>query len=455
MARVQDLTRTQLAPDDFDGEVETVTNARVRDALATPLDADTAVRIALANNRELRAELRELGVARGRLLQAGLLPNPRVGLEFLPERNTALEVRVEYDVRGLLLAPLQSRAARSDLDAARYRAAAEVVIVGFETRAAFYALQAADEQVAVAQRSLDAFAAGRDFARALVEAGNLPPVDATTQDAAFQEARITVAELELEALDRREEMHRLLGVHGGETRWTTRGTLVPAPTTLAVPENAETRALTASLEAAAMRSQMEGSARRAGAARFVGLIPELTGDVHLLAGDPAQGGTDALGRSWSVGAGVTLGLPLFDRQQGRVREFLAEFDAAMERYVGLGINLRSLVREGRNRLESTHARARQYDDVIVPARALVLEQTVLRYNAMQTGVLQLLEARRAQLDAELAAVETRRAYWTAAAAFQALLAGARVDARGSDHGGGRRETSGRSVMGTNMGMGGR
>ncbi len=100
---------------------------------------------------------------------------------------------------------------------------------------------------------------------------------------------------------------------------------------------------------------MEGAARRAGVARVAGLIPELTGDVHLLAGDPAQGGVDALGRNWNVGAGFTLALPLFDRRQGRVREFVAEFDGLMERYVGLGIDLRSLVRAARNRLASTHA----------------------------------------------------------------------------------------------------
>ncbi len=452
--RVQELARVRLGPADFDGEVDPVTNGTIRDVLATPLDADAAVRVALLNNRALRGELRELGVARGRVLQAGLLPNPRLEVEFLPERNTSLELRVEYDVRGLLLAPLQSRAAEYDLQAARYHAAAAVVALGFEVRAAFYGLQAAEQQLAVGQRTLDAYAAGRDFARALVEAGNLPPVDASTQNAAYQEARVTVAELELEALDRREEVQRLLGLHGDETRWTVRGTLGSAPDALTIPEGSEGRALTASLEAAAMRSQMEGAARRAGVARVAGLIPELTGDVHVLAGDPAQGGgVDALGRNWNVGAGFTLALPLFDRQQGRVREFVAEFDGLMERYVGLGIDLRSLVRAARNRLASTHARARQYDAVILPARAQVLEETVLQYNAMQTGVLQLLEARRAQLDAELSAIETRRAYWTAAAAFQALLAGARVDARGDGRGDGRRGTAGRNVMGSSASQG--
>lgn len=436
VGRVQELARVQLALDDFDREVDPVSSDAVRGALAAPLDADTAVRLALLNNRSLRAELREMGVARGQLVQAGLLPNPRVEAEFLPERNTALELRVEYDLHGLLLAPLRSRAAEAGMQAARYRSAASVVNLGFEVRAAFYALQAAEERLAVGQRSLDTFAAGRDFARALVEAGNLPPLDASTQEAAYQQARITVAELELDVLDRREALHRLLGLHGEETRWTTRGTLAPPPETLTLPARAETQALTANLEAAALRSQMEGAARRAGVARATGLIPEIAVDVHALTGDPSQGGS--LGSNWNFGAGVALALPLFDRQQGRAREFAAEFDGLMERYVGLGIDLRSEVREARNRLVSTHARARQYGGVILPARQRVLEQTVQQYNAMQAGVLQLLEARRAQLDAELAAIEMRRMYWTAAAAFEALLAGGRVRAQSA--------TTARSMM---------
>ena len=44
--------------------------------LEKPLSAETAVRVALLNNREARAALAEVGVARGDLLQAGLIPNP-------------------------------------------------------------------------------------------------------------------------------------------------------------------------------------------------------------------------------------------------------------------------------------------------------------------------------------------------------------------------------------------
>ena len=51
---------------------------------------------------------------------------------------------------------------------------------------------------------------------------------------------------------------------------------------------------------------------------------------------------------------------------------------------------------------------------------------MLQYNAMQIGVFQLLQARREQLDAELAYIEALREFWTAKAAVDALLAGRRA-----------------------------
>lgn len=104
----------------------------------------------------------------------------------------------------------------------------------------------------------------------------------------------------------------------------------------------------------------------------------------------------------------------------------AEFDALLERYQGTAVDLRSLVRDARNRVVSAHGRARQYERVIVPAQRTVLEQTLLQYNAMQVSVFQLLEARREQLDVELSRIDTLREYFTAAATLDALLAGSLV-----------------------------
>src|SRR5688572_16156806 len=138
-----------------DREVDPVAAREAERLLAAPLDAEAAVRVALLDNRELRARLREIGVARGQLIQAGLLPNPRAEIELLPERNSQVELRVEYDLTRAVLAPLAAHAAAPGLDAARTRAAVAVVGLAYRVRAGFYRLQAAEQSLAIQQRELD------------------------------------------------------------------------------------------------------------------------------------------------------------------------------------------------------------------------------------------------------------------------------------------------------------
>ena len=418
--RVRDLTRMPIPSAVATERVDATTAADVSDLLRQPLTADAAVRIALLNNRELRASLRELGVARGRLVQAGLLPNPEieVDLRHQQDREQPLqaEILVEYDLTRALLAPKRADVARADLEAARYRAAAAVVETGYEVRAAFYGLQAALARLGIAVRALDAFAAARDAASALFEAGNVPELDVATQEAAYQSARATVAQLELAVLDRREQVQRLLGLHGDATGWTAAAALPPVPADLDLPAGIERRALLASIELAELRSRLEAIARRTGLARTEGWLPDISVDVHA----------EQDGPTWEVGGGARFTLPVFDRNQGTVAAHEAEFDALMERYHGAAIDLRSAAREARNRLLAAYARARQYHEIIVPARRRVVEQTLLQYNAMQIGVFQLLQARREELDAELAHVGALHDFWTARAALDTLLAGRRV-----------------------------
>lgn len=422
--RVRSRVRMPVPGDVADRDVEADSSPEVARVLASPLTADGAVRLAMANNRQMRATLRELGIPRGRLLQAGLLPNPAIefDLRFQEDRSQPLQgdLAVEFALTRALLAPARASVARAELEAARVRAAGTAIELGFEVRTAFYAVQAAQERLAIAQRGLDAAAAGRDATRAIFAAGNVAELDLAGQEAAYEGSRITVAQLELELLDRRERMVRLLGLSGDETAWTVQGDLPASPGEAPVREATEARALRASLELEALRARLEVTARRTGLSRAEGWTPDITIDAH--------GEQD--GNSLEIGGGARVTLPVFDRRQGQTAAYEAEFDGMLERYHGLAIDVRSALRELRNRVRSAHARARAYDAVIGPARQRVMEQTVLQYNAMSVGLFQVLQARREQLDTELARVETRREFWTAAAALDALLAGWRVGTEG-------------------------
>jgi cobalt-zinc-cadmium efflux system outer membrane protein len=395
-------------------------------AAAKPMNAgaaltvEEAVRLALHDNRALRASLLELGIAKGQLVQAGVLPNPELEVELFPRQegveHTRVSLGLDFDLTALLLAPIRESAAGADVESARLRAAGDVVAMGYAARAAFRAVQASEQRLAIANRALDAFAAARDASRALFEAGNITELDAATQDAAYETARVTSSELELELLDRREALQRVLGLSGAKALRVS-GTLPKAPAALPPMPEVEAKALAASLELAELRSRLDGVSRRSGLARTVGALPDVSIGVR---GEREE-------TTWAIGGALTMALPIFDRKQGSAAAYAAEHDSLLERHEGLVADLRSAARQARNRLVSSHARARHYEGVVVPARKRVVEQTLLQYNAMQTGIFELLMARRQLLDAELAEIETLREHWTARAAFDALLAGRRVD----------------------------
>jgi cobalt-zinc-cadmium efflux system outer membrane protein len=430
LTRVRELARAETLPELRDDELDPDPDRETTALSSEPLDVETAVRVALLRNRTLRAQLRALGVARAALMQAATIANPVVGAELPAEREADLELHVEYEISSLLVASRRADAAEAELQRARLDAAAATVGLGHEVRAAFFSLQAAEQRLGIAQRTLDTRAAARDASRALQEAGNARALDTARQIAAYERARIGVAELELERARARERLVRLLSVHGPNAALRTAGTLGEAPAALPTLDRIETRAIEASLELRAARAALEAHAHRSGAARTAGLLPDVTLDATARhAADDSEEvleGEDP----WSFGAGVSVELPLFDRAQGATRASEAAFDAELERYHGVAVEVRSAAREAAAGLESAAARARQFATVILPAQREVLAQTLLQYNAMQIGIYDLLRAQTELLDAELAHVEVLREYWTARATVDALLRGHRVGATG-------------------------
>jgi outer membrane protein TolC len=412
------LSRSSLAPG-VENDRQGATAADARALLTEPLDADRAVRVALLNNRDLRATLRELGVSRGLMVEAGLLPNPRVELDLRRPTDRTLplqkEVLVEYDLTDAVLAPMRARAARADLEAHRFRVATEVVRFGYSVRETVYAAQAAQERWHVAMRLLDAYAASRDAARAFFEAGNITEADLATQEAAYESARATAAELELDVVRERERLNQVLGLHGADTHWKL-APLGGLPADAELSADVEQRAIAASLELQVVKSRARGAQRRADLYRTQGLLPDISVDVH---GEQDES-------AWEYGGGLSFTLPIFDRNQGLVSAQEADFDAQLERAHALGTNIRASARHLQARVLSLRQRAEQYETVIVPARRRVLEQYLRQYNAMQLGVFALLQALREHLDAELARIESFRRYRSARAALDALLQGVRV-----------------------------
>ncbi|MEZ4298771.1 MAG: TolC family protein [Polyangiaceae bacterium] len=381
-----------------------------------PLTADDAVRLALANNRDVWAALHELGIARGQAQQAGLLPNPEVEIGVrVPEDDQPLQadLGLELKISEMILVPQKQGVAEAELSAEKLRVAGEVLDLAYRARVAFHMVQAKKQRLDLVTRLLESFQASHVAAEELSRAGNIPDIDLATRKAAVESARIAAAEAELALLDAREAMNAALGLAGEDTRWTAVDLGdIPEDAAPAVA-SAEKRALTSSLELARIARQTEAAARKAGLARTAGILPHIEGGLH--------GEHD--GFAWELGAHVTLGLPVFDRGQGREAAARAEVMSLRERYIAMAVGLRAGVRTALNRVESAAARARHYKAAVIPAQKKALAETILQYNAMQVGVFRVLEAEREVTGAALGYTDTLLEYHLARAALEQILAG--------------------------------
>jgi outer membrane protein TolC len=384
---------------------------------AEPLTLDRAVRIALWNNRELRAQLLALGVARGQLVQASVLPNLDFEAELLlptePSRDRKWALGAGFSLSDLILRGGRKGVAEADLSTARIEAAGATLDLAYQVRLAYYDVQAASQELALLRTAHDAYAASAEAAQALHDVGNVTDLDLSTQQSAEQGAQLQLEQAEADAADLRERLNVLLGLFGRDTGWRIQAALPEPAAAIGSLERLETRAIQASLELAAARSALAAAQRRVGAAQTEGWLPRL----HV----EARAEND--GEYWQVGPALSGSLPLFDQQQGIAVASRAQRDQLSARLDAAAITIRAATRAARAKALSAEQRVRRYREQLLPLRERIVGQTLLEYNAMQVGVFQLLEARREQLDAQRAYVATLREYWRARATLEQLLAG--------------------------------
>jgi outer membrane protein TolC len=129
------------------------------------------------------------------------------------------------------------------------------------------------------------------------------------------------------------------------------------------------------------------------------------------------------GGEWSLGPAVAVAIPIFDQGQARKAAGEAELRRLWHRFTARAVEVRATARAVRERLEGARRRAEYHRRVLVPLGRQILGETQLRYNAMQLGVFQLLEAKRREILFRTRYIEALRDYWLTRVEMIHLLAG--------------------------------
>jgi outer membrane protein, heavy metal efflux system len=390
----------------------------VRSVTGQGLTSDRAVEIALVNNPSLQATYEELGISQADMVQAGLLRNPSFGLDlgFRLNNGDTNEVRVSLvqDFLDLFVLPLRKQIAREQFEADTLNVANRALEVAAEVEKAFVNAQATVELVAFRRTVVDANAAAADLSARQLEAGNVSELDKATAAATYQQAKLDLAREEVDLLEARERMNRLLGLWGETTSWRFAEELPPLPYGDPKPEHLESFAMARRLDVAVAKRHVALLAKAIDMARTTRLVGRLDVgvDMHQDPNGPLL-----------LGPNLVIELPIFDQRQAVIARLEAQHREMQRRLQEVAIDARSEVRLAALRLETGRQMVLHYREVIVPLRKTVSDQALLYYNGMFISAFQLLTAKQGEVDARRGYLEALRDYWIARAELARAVGG--------------------------------
>ncbi|MGG7603571.1 TolC family protein [Massilia sp. BKSP1R2A-1] len=389
--------------------------AELERLLQAPLTADSAVRVALLNNRGLRASLAGLGVAEADLVQAGRMGNPSFSFGRMSGGGeTEIERSVMFDLVGLLTMPI-----RRDIETRRFRsaqlvAATDAVRLAADTRKAWFDAVAASQSARYAEQVRDAAQASAELARRMARAGNLSALDQAREQLFSAETTAQLARARHRATAAREQLARLLGVWGTQTAFQLPDRLPDLPAALREATNVEAQAMQQRLDVQLAKLDAEATARALGLTRTTGVINVL---------DAGYVNSSKSGRPRENGYEIELALPIFDWGGARVAKAQALYMQSVHRTAHTAITARSQVREAWSAYRTSYDVARHYRDEVLPLQKKISEETLLRYNGMLMSVFELLADARAQITGVNTAIEAQRDFWIAETELQAAISG--------------------------------
>ena len=179
---------------------QTIPNKAAPGAFALPPGAslddgvteDEAISIALWNNAAFHELLADLGLARGDLIQAGLLPNPEF-VFFFPVSEKPFKYLFDFPIEAIWLRPIRVKSAAHEAERTSERLTQAGLDLIRDTRQAYADVLLAKERVRVAGESVKIRGRIAELAEKRLKAGDISPQEAAT-------ARIDSLQAEQDAL---------------------------------------------------------------------------------------------------------------------------------------------------------------------------------------------------------------------------------------------------------------
>lgn len=363
-------------------------DSHIQSLLTEVLSEKTVAQIALLNNPELQAKYADLGLAHADIVQAGLLPNPMVGgLVMIPERGaTTLTFDVAFNFLSVLTMPLRSAVAESAYEEVRLRMVKATVDLVAEAEKKYYTAVANIYLKDLADQWWTASKAHYETVKALREAGNVSDLDLLMAQAQEKQAHLDFKEAALAEYQARLDLLKVLGLN--ETQSLHLPKELPRSKEIDI-EGLKTNAFENSLDLAILKQRLETSGKKHKVLNVTSLLPELG------MGGELEKDTD----QWKGGPRVELVLPLFDQGQVELAKAQFEIRSIQEMFVATSLQLKLYLTSLIDKFKLSRSRLAELKEMLA-LQQKILRQTLLHYNAMNKGIVDLIRSKQNEIVAK-------------------------------------------------------
>ena len=352
------------------------------------------------------------------MLQAGLPPNPELGLEIdevvrdgagFDSAETAVVLGQMFELGGKRR--WRQRIAQAEGDLAGWDYESKRLDVCAETARRFHAVLAAQARLELARSAVELAEKTKRAVAERVEAGKEPPLQASKSQAEWEMTRLDAAD----AAETLAAVRRQLAASWGSQQAAfaqVQGNLDRMVKT--VPPLEALRPLLAQNPDLA-RWETEWRLRRATlASAKAARIPDLQGSVGFVQYE--EDGTDAL--AFSVG----LPLPLFDRNQGNIAAAIHDLGKAEDERRAAALALANGLAEAHAALRIAHKRVSVLRGMVLPAMEQAFQAAHEGYEQGKFGLLDVLDAQRSLIETQAALLDAQNGYHRAVIEIQRLTA---------------------------------
>jgi cobalt-zinc-cadmium efflux system outer membrane protein len=376
----------------------------VRDTAS--IDLSTAIRLAL-DQPAARAALHEAQASDALVDQADRLPNPE--LSYLREGQQAGTRTATVQINQPIELGHKRRArvalAQGEADLARIESQARRQAIRADVIAAYHDVLIAGHRLALAQALTDLAARTVDVAGKRVAAGKISPIDETRARLAAVDATASLTQANAALTIAKTRMGALIG----------RSTVVLADDSDRLPDAEPLAALLARGDASisVRRARGQLAARQAQAdVERAARVP----DVTLSVGTKRD---DQIGRRQAV-VGLSLPLPLFNRNEDALRAALRRTDQAGDELAATQVETAAALTAARTRYEAARNEALLLRRDVVPNAQTAYEQTLKGFEYGKFSFLDVLDAQRTWFQAQTRQWDSLEGAWRAYADIERL-----------------------------------